>query len=657
MKKYYALLALPFLLSQALAQTFVSTTPENRNVVLEEFTGIYCGYCPDGHKRANEFKAANPGDVVLINIHTGGYADPKGSDPDFRTPFGDAIAGQSGLTGYPAGTVNRELFSGSSQGSGTAQSRGSWASTGAQVLNQASPVNIDFVSSYNRETREISVTVEAYYTGSGTGSSNYVHVALLQNNVEGPQSGGSNFYPEKILNNGNYLHGHMLRHMITGQWGDEITDISEGSFFTETYTYTLPEDLNGIEYKLEDLDIAAFVSETKQVIITGVEAPLDYLLPEEKIDLATTNISTSEGGLCSEEYSPSMKVENNGPNDITSFDITCTVNGKEYKQSFSGDLKVGESTDVVWDPVALPGGEYTIEFSSPTNINDGDLTDTKPNNSGAVIIESFSLVSGAITGDTKGEFDLAVPQNFAIDDSENATYGLSDGFGANYSAGALVMYLDDGYGVSGKPLRIVFGEIDPAQMSEPVITYHYAYSDGKQGGSAPTIDVEVSTDCGENWTSMKKIDAEETSDVLVGNTYRPLNTEYIWVKNEVTVTEPFIARISITPGSDGNTLWFDEVGMLDGATSVDNIDAPQIGLYPNPVADITTLSVDVKEVESANIAVYNAVGELVSVVNKGTLNKGTNQFTITTTGLENGIYFVRYESENHVSNTQFIVTK
>ena len=31
------------------AQTNVSTTPENKNVVLEEFTGISCPYCPDGH--------------------------------------------------------------------------------------------------------------------------------------------------------------------------------------------------------------------------------------------------------------------------------------------------------------------------------------------------------------------------------------------------------------------------------------------------------------------------------------------------------------------------------------------------------------------------------------------------------------------------------
>ena len=43
------LIALPFF---AISQTFVSTTPENKNVILEEFTGITCVYCPDGHRIA-----------------------------------------------------------------------------------------------------------------------------------------------------------------------------------------------------------------------------------------------------------------------------------------------------------------------------------------------------------------------------------------------------------------------------------------------------------------------------------------------------------------------------------------------------------------------------------------------------------------------------
>ena len=139
------LIALPFF---AISQTFVSTTPENKNVILEEFTGITCVYCPDGHRIAQDLHNANPNDVFLINIHTGGYASPQGPGTDFNTSFGAAIAGQSGLSGYPAGTVNRHVFSGGA----TAMSRSLWASSATQMMSQASPVNVGIQSSIDMST-------------------------------------------------------------------------------------------------------------------------------------------------------------------------------------------------------------------------------------------------------------------------------------------------------------------------------------------------------------------------------------------------------------------------------------------------------------------------------------------------------------------------
>lgn len=85
MKKIFISLFGAFLAFGAIAQpTFVSTAPANKNVVLEEYTGINCGYCPDGHKIANQIAAANPGRVVLINIHQGGFANDI---PDYRTSW------------------------------------------------------------------------------------------------------------------------------------------------------------------------------------------------------------------------------------------------------------------------------------------------------------------------------------------------------------------------------------------------------------------------------------------------------------------------------------------------------------------------------------------------------------------------------------------
>lgn len=58
MKKSLLTLGLGVLASSSLfAQLPVSTTAENKNVVLEEFTGIYCTFCPDGHLRASNLAA------------------------------------------------------------------------------------------------------------------------------------------------------------------------------------------------------------------------------------------------------------------------------------------------------------------------------------------------------------------------------------------------------------------------------------------------------------------------------------------------------------------------------------------------------------------------------------------------------------------------
>ena len=93
MKKFtFTAFALFTFIASAQTPTFVSTTPENKNIILEEFTGISCGYCPDGHLIGQTLHDNNPNDVFLINIHTGGYASPQGAGTDFNTSFGAAIA-------------------------------------------------------------------------------------------------------------------------------------------------------------------------------------------------------------------------------------------------------------------------------------------------------------------------------------------------------------------------------------------------------------------------------------------------------------------------------------------------------------------------------------------------------------------------------------
>ncbi|MDR0506929.1 MAG: leucine-rich repeat protein [Dysgonamonadaceae bacterium] len=244
------------------ASSHVSTEPLKKNLVLEEFTGVYCTACPQGHKAANEIKNENPGRASIINIHQGQFAR---ATPDYSTQWGDAIAMQTNIWNYPAGTVNRHKF-GSSMLLGPNQ----FKSNAATIMNQASYVNIDMKTTLDEASRELTVDVELYYTANGK-AVNMLNIAMVQDSIIGYQSGGATFYPEMCpsYDNTKYQHNHMLRDLLTGQWGDSIKQTGSGTFIAKRYLYTIPEKIKDTPVNLNKIDIIAFVAEGTQEIITG----------------------------------------------------------------------------------------------------------------------------------------------------------------------------------------------------------------------------------------------------------------------------------------------------------------------------------------------------------------------------------------------------
>ncbi len=269
------LLASGFLLAGyfASAQTIVTTYAQYKSAVLEEYTGIHCVYCPDGHKRANDMKAAFPGRVVLVNVHEGGYAIPNGNEPDFRTPYGAAIANQTGLTGYPSGTINRHIFP-NLNASAMALGRNQWRPAGEEIMKERSALNLGATTTYNPATRTVTINVEGYYNMTGTGSYNLLNIALLQDSVIGPQTGAS-ANPTAVLPGGKYRHDHMLRDFVTGQWGDTISNVSANNLYAKTFTYVLPDSINGIPVLPGHCELAIYATETRGNIIQGITLDID----------------------------------------------------------------------------------------------------------------------------------------------------------------------------------------------------------------------------------------------------------------------------------------------------------------------------------------------------------------------------------------------
>lgn len=302
----------------------VGTEPTGKSAVIEEFTGIHCPNCPDGHVRASELLRAHHGEVFTIAIHAGPFATPRVNEPNFITTEGTEIHDHFPVNGYPCGVVSRR-----DQGNGIVQGRGDWGPSARTITREESPVNLYAEAPYDADTRILRVKVEGYYT-SGMNDPRLT-VMLLQNNILGPQSGG--------MLGVEYPHRHILRDILTDNvFGDEISEKAAGEYFLREISYVLPEEIDGIPTAACDMALVAFVSEGDGEIVKAFECfpETDLSSDQRKIVVpapALIPVGTSYAldylELCLDNYSGEEAV---------SAKLDLKLNGKVHELIWNGSI-------------------------------------------------------------------------------------------------------------------------------------------------------------------------------------------------------------------------------------------------------------------------------------------------------------------------------
>jgi hypothetical protein len=284
--------------------------------------------------------------------------------------------------------------------------RGGWSSATSQVLNQSAYVNLGVEASINVQNNELTVHVEGYYTGDSPQSTNLLNVVLTQNNTLGPQTGGGM--------GSNYNHMHRLVHMITGQWGFEISNTSSGSFVDETFTYTIPSDYNGVDVNLSELNVIAFISETQQNIISGAEYTPTFEGLEYSNDAAILGIEENLNGNCGDSATPVVVIQNSGYDNITNFSIEYSINnGNPQSHNWSGSLGSLAST-----AIELPAINYSPSDTNSINITISNDDNNQNNSNVFYFNQSNSYDTSIVT------LNL-VTDNYASETS----WQLTDSFG------------------------------------------------------------------------------------------------------------------------------------------------------------------------------------------------------------------------------------
>ena len=582
--------------------TFVSTAPSNKNVVLEEFTGITCQFCPDGHRRAQEIYNNNPNRVVLINIHSGNFAVASSGRPELRTPWGNALDSLLPINGYPTGTVNRRNHS----GRGLVEGRTTWATSANTVLAEASPVNVAARCSLDLDTREMVVKVEVYYTANGPGSNNRLNVLLTQDNIAGHQTGAA-ANPSAILPNGLYNHTHAFRHNLTPQWGDTISNNTAGSFQSFEYRYTLPANYPvpsspGVAVPVvpSDIKVIAHITENHLNVLTGTYADM-IISTATPSDLRMSGAAVSGvslGTICSDVANTSFNVRNLGSETINNIEISYTINNGSPQtliHNFNPALTTGQTTLV---PVNISGlsGTNNLRFNinqinGQANVN----ASTQSQSINVRVAEEQTFASDSFRLQIRFDNYANETRWFLTNESTGQT--ILQGQGANADNGQTIFrnaILNDG---DCYTLRVTDAAGDGMWDTRYGLGAFYA----TVGGQMLFADSTFATETGLRFKFKKSL-----------------------------------------PSSISNN---------------ENQQFNQLKLFPNPTQGQINLSFELNEAADTGIEIHNLMGQQVRQIQLGYLAQGSQNFSLNVQDLAAGTYLLVLRQNGQILSQRFSLVK
>lgn len=223
----------------------VSANAQIKNALLEQHTGAWCGWCPDGTVVVDKILQMYGDRVIAVKIHAGDAME---------IPESAVIGSVLGRSGVPTATLNRVVF-----GQSAFLSRGDWQSACEGQIAQRAKAEVDCFYTLDRAARKVSLTVVANIvesmalpltfnafvveddvTGTGSGYDQRNYLSYRAGYADNP------YYTQPSVLVG-YHHMKVVRKMLGGAWGvtgDLPASVKAGDFYSHTFETTLNASWN-----------------------------------------------------------------------------------------------------------------------------------------------------------------------------------------------------------------------------------------------------------------------------------------------------------------------------------------------------------------------------------------------------------------------------
>lgn len=230
MKKTFIIFSLVLLSAALSAQDAKQTF--TRKIVIEQFTGVDCGWCPQG---ANRISDAIDGmsNIIWIKYHAG-------FREDFLTnPIATAMTVFFGGGTYaPAFMLDRTHFDASEPGPvmgiGAASSIRSCLAQAKQVPTSCKVYTPEVA--FEPASRTLRVTASGRFGDESYGDSTRLVVYLIEDSIIGLQ------HDYTSTTHYDYAHMGTVRFALTDMWGDHLAvDAANNRSFSQSFTFALPD--------------------------------------------------------------------------------------------------------------------------------------------------------------------------------------------------------------------------------------------------------------------------------------------------------------------------------------------------------------------------------------------------------------------------------
>ncbi len=636
------LLALAFLLT---GMGLIAQVP--RMSLYEEFTGETCPPCAATNPGLDALlkSGTNPSKVIPIKWQVPIPSAPSNTWSLYRTNKTEIDWRYSqygyGINSAPSARMdgqNVTVFGASSDHP---------AVLNTNVINTAAavttPFAINLTRSWDPTYSTVTLTVNISSQGAFTAVGNLVcRVVLIEKEVHFATQPGTN--GEKDFN-----------------WPvrKSYPDIQNGTAMASTWTNgqtqqfvltcPLPSYIND---KAEVAFVAFIQDDGNKKVMQAAQTTTMAVANDARADL---DISTY---VCGGSFIPKLKINNNGNNAITAFNVTPKFDanvGTVY--NWTGNLAAGASTVINLNSISMAQGVHTYSYII-TNVSGTDFNPINNSTNQKLVALPTSYDANPVAEDFVSSFP---PANWSLYSVNSATAWAKATNAGGYGLSSESARSDFYYNAAGSVIDMVLEPLDLGGALTPTLTFDVAYAQYGNGYN-DMLEVFASDDCGDTWTNVysKAGSTLSTRAPYSAGAYVPSSTEWRTETVELTNFNVPTVLVKFTATSDyGNNLYVDNVNLKQenptGISSVANNNV-SVGVYPNPSNGETSVKINVTIPTAAKISVVNVLGQTV-YSQSASLNSGSNNVQFNVAEFAPGVYNVVIDSKNGSVVKKLNVTK